>query len=86
MAFAVTPVIANVNGFQSAAETKVKLIKTVYDNSLSDPQLYFKISGKDQYIYWGDAGEYPGVDRVANYNPNYIWGGEYGFNFKQFME
>ena len=74
------------NYFQSAAETKVKLIKTVYDNSLSDPQLYFKISGKDQYIYWGDAGEYPGVDRVANYNPNYIWGGEYGFNFKQFME
>ncbi|GAA3637384.1 SLAP domain-containing protein [Lactobacillus hamsteri] len=64
------------------AGTKVKLSKTIYDNSLSDPQLYFKISGKDQYLYWGDAGEYP--DRAANYDPNYNQG--YSFSFRQFME
>ncbi|MED7634161.1 UNVERIFIED_CONTAM: cell surface protein, partial [Lactobacillus paragasseri] len=47
---------------QIAAGKKVILHKTEIDNSLSDPQLYVRIKGTNELIYWGDLGEYPGVD------------------------
>lgn len=69
---------------QIAAGKKVILDKTEIDNSLSDPQLYFRIKGTNELIYWGDLGEYPGVDHTAVYDPNYY--SIYSFPLRQFME
>ncbi|MBD5430273.1 SLAP domain-containing protein [Lactobacillus sp.] len=50
---------------------KVKVSKSVIDRSGEDPQLYFQVSGKkNQLIYWGDYGEYPGVGLDTIYDPN----------------
>lgn len=68
-----------------AAGKKATLDKVVIDNHLSDPQLYFRIKGTNNLLYWGDFGEYPGADRTANIDPNYN-SGNYSFWFKQFME
>lgn len=69
---------------QIAAGKKVFLDKTEIDSSLSDPQLYFRIKGSNELIYWGDLGEYPGVDHAATYDPDYD--GIYEFSLRQFME
>lgn len=69
---------------QIAAGKKVILDKTEIDNSLSDPQLYFRIKGTNELIYWGDLGEYPGVDHTVVYDPNYY--SIYSFPLRQFME
>lgn len=63
------------------AGTTVKLDQAAIDNSLSDPQLYFRIQGTKHYIYWGDYGEYP--ERVASYDPDY--NEHSSFMFSQFM-
>lgn len=50
---------------------KVKVSKSVIDMSSEDPQLYFQVAGKkNQLIYWGDYGEYPGVGLDIIYDPN----------------
>lgn len=49
---------------------KVKISKSIIDISGEDPQLYFQVAGKkNQLIYWGDYGEYPGAS--ATYDPNF---------------
>lgn len=69
---------------QIPAGQKIVLDKVVISHKISDPQLYFRVQGTDELIYWGDLGEYPGVDHVASYDPNYD--GIYEFNFRQFMD
>lgn len=66
------------------AGTKVTLDKVMIDYSLSDPQLYFRIKGSQNLLYWGDYGEYPGAGRTADFDPDY--NDPYAFWFKQFME
>lgn len=69
---------------QIPAGQKIVLDKAVVSHKISDPQLYFRVQGTDELIYWGDLGEYPGVDHVASYAPNYD--GIYEFSFRQFMD
>lgn len=69
---------------QISAGKKVTLDKTEVDTHLSDPQLYFRIKGSNELIYWGDLGEYPGINHSAIYDPDYS--SSYSFSFKQFME
>lgn len=50
---------------------KVKVSKSVIDMDGEDPELYFQVAGKkNQLIYWGDYGGYPGVGLDTVYEPN----------------
>lgn len=67
---------------QLSVGQRINLTKASIDNSISDPQLYFKIQGSDKLVYWGDLGEYP--DRNAAYDPDYSEGS--AFWFSQFLD